>query len=68
MSVVCVPPDEAQWSGPVSIHEDAKWQRGSTEQKRSNGKAQVEHLLLLYTAESILMNFGSSVSNLCLIF
>lgn len=65
---VCVPPNEAHWSGPVSVHEDAEWQRSSTEQEGANGKAQIEHLLLLYTAVPILMCFSTYINHRRLIF
>lgn len=72
VSYVCVcvwvPPGEAQWSGPESVHEDAEWQRSSTEQEGANGKAQVEHFLLLYAADQILMIIRANISYLCVIF
>lgn len=65
---LCLPPSKAQWSRPESVHEDAKWQRGSTEKEGANGKAQIEHLFLLYAAEQILVSLSSNISNPCFIF
>lgn len=48
------PATETQWPGPEAVHEYAQRQRGGTQQKRANGKAQVQHLLLIHTGWPLL--------------
>jgi hypothetical protein len=49
-STATSPANQPQWPGTKAVHEDPQRQGGGTEQKGSNGEAQIEHIVLLVTA------------------
>lgn len=45
-----LPAEEAEWAGPVLVHQDTQRQSGCTQQEGANGKAQIQHLFLVHAA------------------